>query len=186
MIFLPADVLTFWFEGDPSVRRKKWFEKNETFDRECARFIPRVRAARAGHHDGWGDTPAGALALIVLLDQLSRNAFRGQAEAFAADPRALALAHASIARGFDTALAPFERMFMYLPLEHAENLDDQTEAVRLFESLRADLGAETVDHAHRHHAVIAEFGRFPHRNAILDRAGTAAEEAYLARPGSGF
>ncbi len=186
MTLLPADVLTFWFEDNPSIRQKKWFEKNDTFDQDCARFIPPIRAARAHHHDSWTSTPRGALALIVLLDQLSRNAFRGQAEAFAADPRAHAIAHAAIARGFDTALTPFERMFVYLPFEHAENLESQTEAVRLFETLREDLGAETVDYAHRHHAVIAAFGRFPHRNVILGRVSTAAEEAYLARPGFGF
>ena len=190
MTLHPSEVLDFWFEGDPTVRRKKWFEKNDAFDQDCARFIPHIRAARDGRHDSWAETPTGtpegALALIVLMDQLSRNAFRGQAEAFAADPHALAIARASVTRGLDMALTPFQRMFVYLPFEHAENLEDQDTSVRLFESLRDALGADTVDYAHRHRAVIAQFGRFPHRNAILGRASTAAEEAYLAQPGSGF
>ena len=93
---------------------------------------------------------------------------------------------ATVARGLDTALTTFQRLFVYLPFEHAETLDDQDRSVRLFETLRDALGADTVDYAHRHRAVIVQFGRFPHRNAILGRAGTAAEEEDLARPGSGF
>ena len=194
MTLHPSEVLDFWFEGDLTVRRQKWFEKNDAFDQDCARFIPHIRAARDGRHDSWAETPTGtpegapegALALIILMDQLSRNAFRGQAEAFAADPHALAIARASVTRGLDMALTPFQRMFVYLPFEHAENLEDQDTSVRLFEGVRAELGGDTVDYAHRHRAVIAQFGRFPHRNAILGRASTAAEEAYLAQPGSGF
>jgi uncharacterized protein (DUF924 family) len=179
-------ILDFWFEGDPSERRKKWFEKNPEFDAECARFTDWIRDARIGRYDGWATTPKGGLALIILLDQLSRNVFRGLAEAFAADPHAHRIARRMIEAGFDVELTAVERMFVYLPFEHAENMDDQNESVRLFESLRDTAGADTIDYAHRHRDVIREFGRFPHRNAALGRSNTAAEEAWLAQPGSSF
>jgi uncharacterized protein (DUF924 family) len=186
MMVRPSDILDFWFEGDPSERRKKWFEKNPEFDWECMRFTPTIREARSGRYDEWASTPRGGLALVILLDQLSRNVFRGMAEAFSADPHARAIARMMIDAGFDKALTAVERMFIYLPFEHAETMRDQNESVRLFETLRDELGAETVDYAHRHRDVIREFGRFPHRNAALGRTSTAAEEAYLAQPGAGF
>jgi uncharacterized protein (DUF924 family) len=182
----PSEILDFWFEGDPSERRKKWFEKEPPFDLECARFTAAIRDASAGRYDEWATTPTGALALIVLLDQLSRNVFRGSAEAFAADAHARSIARRAIASGFDTPLAPNERMFVYLPFEHAETIEDQDLSVRLFDSLAAALGPETVDYAHRHRDVIRQFGRFPHRNAALGRVNTPAEEDYLAQPGAGF
>jgi len=182
----PSDILDFWFEGDPSERREKWFGKEPAFDDLCARFTGEIRDARAGRYDEWAATPKGGLALIILMDQLSRNVFRGSAEAFAADAHALKFTHGMIASGFDTTLAPLERMFVYLPLEHAEAIEEQNRAVVLFESLRDSLGPETVDYAHRHRDVIREFGRFPHRNAALRRTSTPGEEVYLARPGAGF
>src|SRR6202022_1256978 len=103
-----------WFEGDASERREKWFDKDADFDGACARFTAAIRDARAGRYDVWAATPKGALALIVLLDQLSRNVFRGLAEAFAADPHACEIARGMIARGFDAALTPVERTFVYL------------------------------------------------------------------------
>lgn len=182
----PDEILTFWFEGDATVRREKWFKKDADFDTACARFIPAIRAARTGAFDSWAGTAQGAVALIVLLDQLSRNVFRGSAEAFAADPHARAIARDLIARGDDKDLTPFERQFVYLPFEHGESMEDQTESVRLFEDLRGALGDSTVEYAHKHRAVIEKFGRFPHRNAALGRIDTAGEAAYLAEPGSGF
>jgi uncharacterized protein (DUF924 family) len=182
----PSDILDFWFEGNPSERRKKWFEKDPNFDTQCAQYTAAIRDARAGRYDTWASTPKGGLALIILLDQLSRNVFRGTAEAFAADPHAHEVARRMIESGSDAALTATERMFVYLPFEHAENMLDQNESVRLFETLRAELGAETTDYAHRHRDVIREFGRFPHRNAILGRTNTPAEESYLAQPGAGF
>jgi uncharacterized protein (DUF924 family) len=182
----PSEVLDFWFEDDCSVRRKKWFEKDAGFDSECARFAAAIRDARTGRYDEWAAAAKGGLALIVLLDQFSRNVFRGQAEAFAADPHARDIARRMIARGFDTTLTPVERMFVYLPFEHAETIEDQDESVRLFETLREALGEETIGYAHRHRDVIREFGRFPHRNAALGRINTLAEDEYLARPGAGF
>jgi len=182
----PSEILAFWFESDASEHRKKWFEKDPEFDASCARFTTAVRAARSGHHDHWAFTPLGGLALIVVLDQLSRNVFRGLAEAFAADPHARDIARGMIAAGFDTALTPVERMFVYLPFQHAETIEDQNESVRLFETLRDALAAKTVDYAHHHREVIRIFGRFPHRNAALGRANTPEEAVYLAQSGAGF
>jgi uncharacterized protein (DUF924 family) len=186
MMAEPSTILDFWFEGDPSERRKKWFEKNPAFDAECARFTGWIRDARTGRYDAWAATPKGGLALIILMDQLSRNVFRGLAEAFAADPHARGIARGMIETGFDTMLTAAERTFVYLPFEHAETMPDQNESVRLFESLGDAAGTETIDYAHRHRDVIREFGRFPHRNAALGRGNTPAEEVWLARPGSGF
>lgn len=182
----PADILAFWFEGDTTERRDKWFAKEAAFDRLCAGFTAAIRDAAAGRFDHWALTPQGALALIILLDQLPRNVFRGSAEAYAADPHAREIARAAIAAGFDTRLTPVERMFVYLPFEHAETMADQDESVRLYETLRDALGAKTVDHADRHREVIQRFGRFPHRNAALGRISTPEEEAWLAQPGAGF
>ena len=186
MTLAASEILDFWFEGDPSERRTKWFEKDPDFDASCARFTGDLRDARSGGFDSWAETARGGLALIVLLDQLSRNIFRGSAEAFAADPHAREIARRMIAVGFDATLHPIERMFVYLPFEHSEAIGDQDESVRRFDSLIEALGPETVDYAHRHRDVIRAFGRFPHRNTALGRANTPAEEAYLARPGAGF
>ena len=180
------EVLAFWFNGDPGTRRAVWFRKDADFDAACVGFSAARDQAKAGLYDSWSDTPRGALALLILLDQLSRNLHRGSAEAFAADPKALSIAKSAVARGFDRALTPVERMFLYLPFEHAETLPEQDESVRLFETLVADLGPDTIEYAHRHREVIRRFGRFPHRNAALGRVNTPAEAAYLAEPGSGF
>lgn len=182
MTVQPDDIRGFWFEDDPAVRRAKWFEKNPDFDRDCARFTAAIRAARMGGFDHWAATPKGGLALIVLMDQLSRNAFRDSPEAFAADPHAQRIAADLIAGGGDLSLTPVERIFVYLPFEHAETMAGQDQSVRLSEPL----GGDTLDYALRHRAVIAQFGRFPHRNAILGRTNTLAEQAYLAEPGAGF
>jgi uncharacterized protein (DUF924 family) len=182
----PGEILDFWFEGEPSERRAKWFEKNPEFDLVCSGFTAAIRDARAGRYDHWASTPLGGLALIVLLDQLSRNVFRGSPEAFAADNHALDVARGMIANGFDTVLTPVQRMFVYLPFEHSEAIEDQNESVRLFETLRGDLEAKLIDYARDHRDVIFRFGRFPHRNAVLGRTNTPAEDDYLAQPGAGF
>jgi len=178
-----SEILDFWFAGDPSLRRKRWFEPTAEFDAKCTRFTAAIRHARSGHLDHWAFTPKGALALIVLLDQLSRNVFRGSAEAFAADAHAREIARRTIADRLDAVLTPVERMFVYLPFQHAENIEDQDESVRLFETLRDSYGADTVDHAYRHRDVIREFGRFPRRNVALGRSNTPEEDAYLEKPG---
>ena len=127
------------------------------------------------------------IALLIVLDQFPRNMFRGTPRAFAADARALALARDAVGRGFDEVLLPVQRWFVYLPFEHAEDLAMQRESLRLFERLATDAaGAGTLTYAMRHYAVIERFGRFPHRNAILGRASTPEELAFLAQPGSSF
>lgn len=178
----PDEVLEFWFAGDPTTHREVWFEKDLAFDTACTPFADALRDAKLGAYDHWTATPRGALALIILLDQFSRNLHRNSAEAFAADPKARQLAYAAIAARVDQQFGPVERIFMYLPFGHSEDLTDQDEAVRLF----AALDAESFDYAERHRDVIRRFGRFPHRNAALGRACTQEETAYLAEPGAGF
>jgi aminocarboxymuconate-semialdehyde decarboxylase len=185
-MLIAADVLDFWFGGDPTKHRKVWFERDPDFDVACARFAQAREAAKTGALDHWAETPEDGLALLILLDQISRNLFRGQAEAFAADAKALELARDMIARGLDRALTPVERTFVYLPFEHSENPADQADSVRLFTTLEADGGSDALDYALHHHDVIRRFGRFPQRNRALGRMNTEEEEAYLADPDTDF
>jgi uncharacterized protein (DUF924 family) len=188
----PASVIGFWF-GAADALDDRWFGGGPAFDREiAARFGADVDAALDGRLDGWAATPEGALALIVLLDQFTRNVHRGTPRAFAGDARALALARRMVAAGADLALPPLRRWFAYMPFEHAEDAAVQDEGVRLFERLAADAGvhrealADALAYARRHRDVVARFGRFPHRNDILGRASTAAEVEFLRQPGSRF
>ena len=188
----PETLLDFWFGARGSPERGKsramWFKKDEAFDAALhAKFGVLHTEARAGQLQAWEAQPKSALALIILLDQFSRNMFRGQPESFAGDAVALRLARAVITRGQDTALLPVMRQFVYLPFEHSENLADQDESVRRFGIL--DALPETkglLDWAEKHRAIIARFGRFPHRNAILGRESTAEEIEFLQTPGSSF
>ncbi len=186
-------VLDFWFGAPDSApfgtQRDIWFKKDKAFDALVAeRFGPLIERALRGELDAWSDSAHSALARVLLLDQLTRNAFRGQPRSFAGDAQALAEASAMVGRRFDETLPPFMRAFAYMPFEHAEGLAMQDESVRLFTRLVAEAPdhAEMLDYAHRHRAVIERFGRFPHRNAILGRASTAEEIAYLKQAGSGF
>ena len=184
-------VLSFWFDGGEGAGqvRKAWFKKDEHFDREVAsRFGATLSAARSGRLEAWRATPLGRLALIVVLDQFSRNIHRGSPLAFESDAQALALARELVASGQDRSLDTLQRWFAYLPYEHSESLADQDESVRLFTALAAEDErlADALDYAHRHREVIARYGRFPHRNAVLGRQNTADEAAYLATPGAGF
>lgn len=188
---LPDDarsVLDFWFGPEP-VPRPEWFRKDTAFDETIRqRFAALVERALAGELDPWAATPDGLLALLVLLDQFPRNLFRGQARAFAGDARALGLARAAVARGDDRRLHPVQRVFVYLPFEHAEDLTAQDESMRLFTALATESPshADTLEWARRHREVILRFGRFPHRNAALGRADSTEEAEYLRQPGSGF
>jgi uncharacterized protein (DUF924 family) len=188
------DVLDFWFadaaSGPEAVARRNrvWFAGGAPFDRECTeRFSTTLEAAAGDELDHWKESPRGRLALIILLDQFSRNIYRGTAAAFRHDDRALATCREGIAEGHDKQLAPFERSFFYMPLEHAEDREAQALSVRLFESLanespeewRARLDAD-ADYARRHRDIVEEFGRFPHRNAVLGRDSSPAEQTYLA------
>jgi len=178
------DTLDFWF-GPLPVERPEWFRADPAFDREIAeRFGPLIESALAGGLDGWADTPRGALARLLVLDQFTRNAFRGTPRAFAGDPLALAGARRMVRQGQDEALPTLQRMFVYLPFEHAEDIEAQREALRLF-ARDADLG-DQAQWARKHHDVIERFGRFPHRNAILGRASTPEEIEFLKQPGSRF
>jgi uncharacterized protein (DUF924 family) len=182
------DVLDFWF-GDTDEPREAWFRKDPAFDESIrARFGSLIDAALAGAVDGWAASPDGALARLVVLDQFTRNCFRGSARAFAGDALALAGARAMVTHGDDLHLPPLRRVFAYLPFEHSEDPAMQRESVRLFEALavlRPSL-AGYADYARRHAEVIERFGRFPHRNAALGRESSADEMAWLALPGSGF
>ena len=178
----PEEVLDFWFAAGPATHRDEWFEKSAAFDASCMRFAEALHDAKSGAFDHWAATPRGALALIILLDQLSRNLHRNSPEAFSADAKARTIARATIACNFDLALGPIERMFIYLPFEHSEDLADQDIGVRLFTLL----GEEMVRYAEEHRAVIRRFGRFPHRNLALGRTSTREELDYLAQPGAGF
>ncbi|HSC62826.1 MAG TPA: DUF924 family protein [Caldimonas sp.] len=186
-------VLDFWFgaPGSPEfgTARKSWFTKDAAFDATIRdRFGALIERALRGELESWGDAPRPALAQILLLDQFTRNAFRGTARAFAGDPRALAAASRMVGTRQDESLPVFMRGFVYLPFEHAESMAMQDEAVRLFGRLVDDVPEQAgmLDYAHRHRDVIRRFGRFPHRNDVLGRQSTAEEIAFLMQPGSGF
>lgn len=191
---LPAQaVLDFWFDGDDGRSRgqlrPEWFRKDPRFDHRIAsRFGLWLEQALAGGLQDWAVTPTGTLALILVLDQFSRNVHRGSPRAFAGDARALALARALVSAGEDRHLSSLQRWFVYLPFEHAEDTAAQDESVRLFTALATEDArlVDALDYAHRHREVILRFGRFPHRNAVLGRASTPEEAAYLAQPGAGF
>jgi uncharacterized protein (DUF924 family) len=197
----PDVILDFWF-GDRSLsdariaRRQSdlWWGASADADRDIARrFALAHERATAGELDAWTGNAQGRLALIVLLDQFSRNMFRGTPRAFACDAQARSLCVDGVAQGVDRGLRPIERVFFYLPLEHAESREDQARSVSLFEALAADASAETrelfadyAEYARRHRDIVDRFGRFPHRNAILKRESSAAEQAFLLQPGSSF
>jgi len=187
------EVLDFWFGGHDlealSVPQRCWFAKDEAFDAELRRrFLGLWQSARAGQLDDDVDSARGALSLAIVLDQFPRNLFRGQADAFATDAAARRLVRDAIANRWDVALPPVVRWFFYLPLEHSEELADQEESLRRHASLPDDSPDRdsTLDYARRHHAIIARFGRFPHRNAALGRASTPEEQDFLTQPGSSF
>ncbi len=166
------EVLAFWREAGP----EKWFSKDEAFDQTCRdRFMPTYEAAARGDLNEWELNPEGALAVIILLDQFPRNMFRGQRETYKTDPVALMVADRAIERGFDHKVEPEFRRFFYLPFMHSESLRHQERSVTLNEPL----GEDSAKWARHHHEIVARFGRFPHRNALLGRETTPEEEAFL-------
>ena len=185
-----AEVLLFWFgEGEAYGKRdKRWFVKDQAFDKLIRdRFLGLYEALAAGSCRDWLQRPDSCLARVLVLDQFPRNMFRGTPRAFATDAAALDAARHGLAQGFDRAMLPVERMFLYLPFEHSESLADQIEACRLMEPLRAFAEtADAYDYALRHRDIIERFGRFSHRNSILGRASTPEEIEFLKQPGSGF
>jgi uncharacterized protein (DUF924 family) len=190
----PQEILDFWFLAPGSEGfgkpRDEWFRKDARIDADVKeRFGGAIGQAVAGGLREWdGEGAQGSLARILVLDQLTRNAWRGRPESFSGDALALAAAQQLVAAGADRALLPVQRWFAYMPFEHAEDAAMQERSVALFTALaQENQGFESaLDYAHRHRGVIARFGRFPHRNAILGRASTPEEQAFLSQPGSGF
>jgi uncharacterized protein (DUF924 family) len=171
-------VVAFWREAGP----KKWFEKNDAFDREIRERFGALHAeAAAGKHDDWAKTPEGALALLILFDQFSRNLFRGSAETYARDAKAREIAYRAVASGFDRQVDPAVRKFFYMPLMHSESILDQERCVALSHALG---DPDTFKYARHHAGIVRRFGRFPHRNALLGRHTSPAEQAFL--DGGGF
>jgi len=168
----PADIVAFWREVGP----KRWFKKDAALDADIRRrFLDTYESAAAGELDAWQQTPDGALALLILLDQFPRNLFRGSARAFATDPQARAIASRAILNGFDAGFGNM-RTFFYLPFMHSEDLADQERALAFY---RAHNATDGLKWAEEHADIIRRFGRFPHRNAALDRTTTAEEQAFL-------
>jgi uncharacterized protein (DUF924 family) len=175
-----CEVLGFWFALTP----EQQFARSDTLDAEIrARFGPLRDLVLGSGADGWRDDPETLLAAILLLDQFSRNLHRDSAQAYAADPLALQLALEAIGRGWEVAMTTEERMFLYLPLEHAEDPAMQVLSVEKFGTLG---DANVLEFAEKHAAVIARFGRFPSRNAALGRESTAEEVEFLKREGAGW
>jgi uncharacterized protein (DUF924 family) len=177
----PMDIVGFWRSAGP----KKWFAKDTGFDSMIAlRFEQTHYRAAMRRYDAWAETPEGALALLILLDQFPRNLYRGTAHAFATDPLARTFARAALAAGHDQAVEPLLRPFFYLPFEHSESLTDQEFCVELCAGHQADSGdEETMKFAIVHRDIIARFGRFPHRNAVLGRETTPPEQEFLDEGG---
>ena len=196
-----AEILTYWFGDCPDdllvleQKRALWFGKDEQLDRDiAARFGAWVVAATQQELVlGNGSSSRRCLATIILLDQFTRNIYRADARAFASDELALQLALDALSAGYDRQLRPIERVFIYLPLEHAEQLELQERSVGLFKKLSQDVPepmrpafAGFLDYAVRHRDIIARFGRFPHRNKILGRVSSAEESEFLKQPNSSF
>jgi uncharacterized protein (DUF924 family) len=194
---LPADgeareVLSFWF-GEPGSPghgkpREAWFRKDAAFDAQIReRFLALHAAAALGERDRWREDPGTLLALVIVLDQFSRNLYREDPRAFSQDTMALEGAELMIRQGWDAARLPVERQFAYLPFEHAESLAMQDRSVALFSALEAYPETKGLTAwAEKHRVIVRRFGRFPHRNAVLGRDSTPEEIAFLKEPGSRF
>lgn len=194
------EILEYWFEDsvrDPLKapgRMGFWFGDNPQRDAEMReRFGELVQAASEGKLDFWAETPRGRLAVLILLDQMRRNIYRGTAEAFGRDGRARYLMRDGVSRLMDLKLTPIERVFFYMPLQHSESLDDQEMAVDRFLQLEREVASDHREifagfrkYAQKHRDIVARFGRFPHRNSILGRRPTAEETAWLEGGGERF
>ncbi|WP_428821060.1 DUF924 family protein [Microbulbifer sp. MCCC 1A16149] len=200
----PAEVLSFWFgsqalDGEiPAQQRARWFQRNDEFDREIRnRFEKAIDAALAGELGSWSDTAEGQLALVLLCDQFTRNIYRGSPKAFAGDPIALEITQAMIRNNHQCKLGLHQRAFAGMPLEHSELAEVQAQSVAYFDQLRTDysednagpqaarLAEDYYRFAVAHQKVIEQFGRYPHRNAALDRENTPQEQEWLDN-GGGF
>jgi uncharacterized protein (DUF924 family) len=194
-----SNILSYWFADiadgfDVREQHKIWYGGNTETDEYIRQEFGRgVELALSGQLASWTNTALGTLALVLVLDQFTRNIFRGTAKAFAGDLLALGVVKESVGSGAHTQLSIVQRSFFYMPLEHSENLQDQDRCVELFTDLLKEAPAEgkatvesSLKFAHKHRDIIGEFGRFPHRNEILKRRSTAAELAYLAAGGARF
>ena len=175
------EILNFWFiECKP----EHWFKKNEDFDQMIEnRFFSEIENALAGKMRNWEESETGCLALIILLDQFTRNVFRDTPQAFAGDKRALALSHLCFDKDYLTNPDVQRRQFMLMPMMHSENIDVQDAALPLFKKYASE---KDYEYAEKHRDIIARFGRFPHRNVILGRKSTNEELEFLKQPGSSF
>lgn len=200
-----AAILDFWFEGitedtiltEDLPVKKRWFSKDEEIDREIReKFNSDLTKARKGKCSSWMDTSVGALALVILLDQLSRNIFRGSEKAFDTDLQALESCLVAIKDGFDEELSLIQRQFLYMPMMHSENITVQKKSLKYYKDLM-DTAQEddpknleyftgVYDFAKRHHDIIQKFERFPHRNDVLRRRSTSGELEFLKSAGSSF
>jgi uncharacterized protein (DUF924 family) len=177
-IVTPAEIVHFWRNAGP----ERWFTKDEAFDQTIRlRFSSTHEAAARGELAAWEESPEGALALVILLDQFPRNMFRDSARAFVTDPLARVVADRALAHAFDQAIDEMMRPFFYLPFMHSESFADQDRSVRLYEALG---NIEQLQYAITHRDIIAKFGRFPHRNRAMGRHTTPAEQEFLK--GGGF
>ena len=181
-------VLSFWLGPEPGKSRAEWFRKDEAFDEEIRRRFGDLHASAARRElEAWRASPEPLLALVIVLDQFSRNLYRGDPRAFAQDEHARECAVQAVTRGDHLSLLPVQRLFLYLPFEHSEYLRDQEKGVELMRSLDGFEETRGVSEwAEKHRVIIARFGRFPHRNAALGRASTPEEVEFLKQPGSGF
>ena len=187
----PEEILGFWFgrEGEEGYGefREAWFTKDPGFDREIRdRFEPVYEEAAAGNLDHWKDEVRSCLALIIVLDQLPRNMYRGDARMYATDEKARQAAWYAVEHAYNRELLPVERGFLYMPFMHSEDLEDQRRSVELFRSLGGTGETDPAQYAVRHLEIVERFGRFPHRNQILGRTTTPEEAEFLAQPGSSF
>ena len=194
-----AAVIDYWFADigdgfDVSQQYKRWFSGGADVDREIAeRFGDLVRDGLRELLSHWAETARGTLALILVLDQFTRNVYRGSARAFAGDDLARQVLYRALAQGHDRPLNLVQRSFFYMPLQHSESLADQQRSVELFQQLLDEapeqgkaLLSSNLDYALQHRDIIVRFGRFPHRNAVLSRAPTSDEQAYLSDGGARF
>ena len=185
------EVLDFWFgrEGEPGYGefREAWFRKDPEFDRTLReRFQDLHEAAARGDLDAWRDEARTCLALVILLDQFPRNMFRGDPRSYATDRKAQETAEYAVDRALDRELPAFQRMFLYMPFMHSEDLEHQRRSVELFRVLGGDEEGDSSHYAVRHMEIIERFGRFPHRNEVLGRRTTPEEAEFLTQPGSSF
>lgn len=189
----PQDVLAFWYDTTPAQPSKSaqmaWWKKSDAFDARIREtFSLTWEQARAGELDHWNQTPEGRLALVIVLDQFSRNLNRGDAKSWTQDPMALAQTVAALDAGEDKLLPLNGRLFLYMPLEHAEDVDSQERSLACFKAMNAEFGGQDhlVDYAEQHANIVRRFGRFPHRNAVIGRESTPEELAFLKGPNSSF